>query len=229
MIQVVLWDIDGTLLDFLAAEKAAIRRCFDIFGLGECTDEMLRDYSAINVRWWERLERNERTKPEILTGRFAEFFAKYGLDTALAGPFNDEYQIRLGDTIVFQPGARETLLALRGKVVQCAVTNGTRVAQERKLALSGMDEIFDYVFISELLGAEKPNREFFDGVFETVGPYAPREVMIVGDSLTSDIRGGNNAGILTCWFNPAGKPNDRGERVDWEIDRLTRVKEIIGI
>lgn len=227
MIKVVLWDIDGTLLDFLAAERAAIRKCFEIFGLGECTDAMLEDYSEINVRHWEMLERNERTKPEILVGRFAEFFEKYGLDMSCVAAFNEEYQVRLGDTIVFQPGAEETLRALRGRVIQGAVTNGTRIAQERKLANSGMDKLFDYVFISELVGAEKPNRSFFDRVFAAIGDYAPREVMIVGDSLTSDIRGGNNAGIVTCWYNPQGKPNDQGAAVDYEIRRVDQVPGLL--
>ena len=74
-IKAVLWDVDGTLLDFLAAERAAIKTCFSLFGLGECTDEMITQYSAINVRWWQALERGEYTKPEILVGRFVEFFA----------------------------------------------------------------------------------------------------------------------------------------------------------
>lgn len=227
MIKVVLWDIDGTLLDFLAAERVAIRQCFDIFDLGECTDAMLEDYSGINIRHWEMLERNERTKSEILVGRFAEFFEKYGLDISKAVPFNEEYQMRLGDTIVFQPGAEETLQALRGRVLQCAVTNGTRIAQERKLANSGMDKIFDYVFISELLGVEKPNKGFFDRVFAAIGRYEPREVMIVGDSLTSDIRGGNNAGIVTCWYNPRGNHNNRGVAVDYEIRRVDQVPSLL--
>lgn len=72
-IKAVLWDVDGTLLDFLAAEREAIKTCFSLFGLGECTDEMIAQYSAINVRWWQALERGEYTKPEILVGRFAEF------------------------------------------------------------------------------------------------------------------------------------------------------------
>ena len=226
MIKVILWDIDGTLLDFLAAERAAIRRCFEIFGLGTCTDAMLEDYSAINVKHWQMLERNERTKPEILVGRFQEFFSKYGLDTSVVSAFNDEYQIRLGDTIVFRPGAMETLQALRGRVVQCAVTNGTRIAQERKLELSGLNQILDYIFISEDVGVEKPNLAFFDRVFAEIGTYAPHEVLIVGDSLTSDIRGGNNAGILTCWFNPEGKENGLGVHVDHEI---TRIDQVLGL
>ena len=148
-IRAVLWDVDGTLLDFLAAERAAIKTCFSLFGLGECTDEMIAQYSAINVRWWQALERGEYTKPEILVGRFTEFFAARGIDPAVAPAFNAEYQVRLGDTIVFCPHALETVQALRGRVAQCAVTNGTKIAQDKKLARSGLDRLLDRIFISE--------------------------------------------------------------------------------
>ena len=226
MIKVILWDIDNTLLDFLAAEAAAIRSCFRIFGLGECSDEMLSAYSAINVRWWERLERGENTKPEILVGRFREFFSAYGLDASCAEAFNDEYQVRLGDTIVFFPGAMETVTALRGRAPQYGVTNGTRIAQHRKLKNSGLDKVLDRVFISEDVGFEKPDRRYFDAVFAAVGDYAPEEIMIVGDSLTSDMRGGDNAGIVKCWFNPRGKKNDTDVRIDREI---RAIPEVLGI
>ena len=228
MIRVVLWDVDGTLLNFLESEKAAIRRCFEIFGLGICTDAMLADYSAINVRYWEMLENNEMTKPQILVGRFREFFGKYGIDTALAEPFNAEYQVRLGDTVRYYEGARETVTALKGRVLQCAVTNGTRIAQSRKLAASGLDRLLDRVFISDVLGVEKPNPEFFERVFAEIGDYNKEEILIVGDSLTSDMRGGVNAGIKTCWFNPTHAANAKNLPIDYEIDRIERVLEIVG-
>lgn len=227
MIKVVLWDVDGTLLNFLASEKAAIRSCFRILGMGECTDEMIATYSAINVRYWQKLERNEMTKPQILVERFREFFRGQGLDESLAEPFNAEYQVRLGDTICFYDGAPETVRALKGNVLQCAVTNGTKIAQDRKLAASGLDKLFDAVFISDVLGVEKPNAAFFDAVFARIGDYRKDEVMIVGDSLTSDMRGGTNAGIVTCWFNPEHAPLTGAARVDYEIDRLDRVPEIL--
>lgn len=227
MIRAVLWDVDGTLLNFLEAEKAAIRKCFEIFSLGECTDEMLRRYSAVNVRYWQMLENNEMTKPQILVGRFREFFSGQGIDPALAEPFNAEYQVRLGDTICFYPQAEETVRALKGRVLQCAVTNGTKIAQDRKLAASGLDRLLDKVFISDVLGVEKPNAAFFDRVFAEIGDLPKNEIMIVGDSLTSDIRGGVNAGIVTCWFNPEHKANTAGLRVDHEIDRIDRVPELI--
>ena len=108
-----------------------------------------------------------------------------------------------------------------------AVTNGTKVAQDKKLAKSGLVELFDAVFISEEIGVEKPGVGFFEKVWDSIGKYKSDEVMIIGDSLTSDIQGGNNAGILCCWYNPKGAVNYTGVRVDYEIDNLQKVKEII--
>ena len=227
MIRTVLWDVDGTLLDFLTAERAAIRKCFELFQLGECTDEMIRNYSAINLRWWEALERGEKTKPEILLGRFREFFTLYGRDVSKAEAFNEEYQLRLGDTIVFCPGALETVRSLRGRVAQYAVTNGTKIAQQRKLARSGLDALLDGVFISEEIGAEKPDCRFFDAAFAFLGGVLPEETLIVGDSLTSDIRGGVNAGLGTVWYNPGNKPRPEGLRIDHEIRDLREVLSLL--
>ena len=226
MIKVILWDIDGTLLNFEEAEKHAIRACFAQFGLGECTDSMLADYSAINRVFWQKLERGELSKPEILVGRFATFFEKYGLDVSCAPAFNTQYQLALGDTVCFNPNGLEVVTALKGQIRQYAVTNGTKVAQQRKLQRSGLDRLLDGIFISEDLGIEKPGIGFFHRVWEQIGQFEPTEVLIIGDSLTSDIQGGNNAGILCCWFNPEGKENTNQLRVDYEIKDLGQVLSI---
>ncbi len=134
---VLLWDVDGTLLDFLAAEKAAIRACFHHFNLGEITDEQIRQYSEINKRYWERLERGEITKHEVLVGRFRELFERLGRDTSVVEAFNDRYQISLGDTIVYCDNSLQLLQSLQGQVRQYAVSNGTVIAQTKKLGQSG--------------------------------------------------------------------------------------------
>lgn len=226
-IKVILWDIDATILDFLAAEKAAIRKCFSFFGLGECTDEMLSVYSKINKEYWKRLERGEIAKCEVLEGRFRDFFEKYGLDISVAPQFNAEYQVRLGDTICFNKNGLEVVKACKGKIPQYAVTNGTRVAQERKLNNSGLIDLLDGVFISDIIGFEKPSIGFFEEVFRNIGEYDKSEILIVGDSLTSDIQGGVNAGIITCWYNPEKKENDLQLKIDYEISDLGQVMDIV--
>lgn len=226
-LDILLWDVDGTLLDFIAAEKAAVQTLFREFGLGECTDEMVDRYSRINKEYWERLERGELSKPEILVRRFADFFASEGLDASKAPEFNEQYQVRLGDTVVFCDDSYELLSSLRGRVKQYAVSNGTVVAQTRKLRRSGFDQLLDGVFLSEELGYEKPATEFFDRVFAAIGEPDRERVLIVGDSLTSDITGGNRAGIRTCWYNPKGEPNLTAAHADYEIRDLHGILDII--
>jgi len=229
VIKVVLWDIDGTLLSFKMAERAAIRACFEKFGLGELTDEMLAEYSAINASYWKRLELGELTKQQVLRGRFEEFFAARELDAGCVDAFNAEYQVRLGETVVFNDNGKELVERLRGKVKQYAVTNGTLVAQRGKLKNSGLDLLLDGVFISDVVGVEKPGKGFFDAVFAAIGDYEKDEVLIVGDSLTSDIQGGNNAGILCGWYNPGGQPVPDGLRVDYDIRDLNAVEIILEL
>lgn len=225
-IKVILWDIDGTLLNFAAAEKVAIRKCFEIHGLGECTDEMLAEYVEINHKYWKMLERGEMSKPEILVGRFTEFFRKQNLDVSKAEAFNADYQVRLGDTVCFEDNGLEVIQYFQNKLHQYAVTNGTKIAQQRKLANSGLDKLLGKAFISDEIGVEKPMLGFFDAVWKEIGLYEKDQVIIVGDSLTSDMQGGVNAGILTCWYNPKGRPNTSGLKLDYEIRNL---KEILSI
>ena len=227
MIKVILWDIDGTLLDFKMAEKEAIRKCFEVLELGTCSDEMLANYSAINRKYWEKLELGEITKAEVLIGRFLEFFESEGLNTELAEAFNKEYQERLGETVCFRDDSYELVKSLKENYKQYAVTNGTKIAQDKKLNKSGLIHIFDGVFISEVVGVEKPGVGFFERVWDVIGHYEKDEVIIVGDSLTSDMKGGNNAGILTCWYNPKHEKNDKDVHVDYEIDNLQLLSEIL--
>ena len=223
----ILWDVDGTLLDFRAAEKAAVMALFREFSLGECTDEMVRRYSQINEVFWQRLERNELTKPRILVGRFEQFFTEIGVPASLAPAFNDRYQLALGDTIVFRDDSINIVRSLQGKVKQYAVTNGTVAAQNKKLTNSGLKELLDGAFLSEGIGAEKPNLAFFDAVFEAIRPTDLSKILIIGDSLTSDIRGGNNAGIRTCWYNPDRLPAPPGYRIDYTVSDLCEVPDLL--
>lgn len=227
MITTILWDVDGTLLNFEAAEKAAIRALFQEFGFGVCTDEMLKRYSQINKIYWERLEWKEVTRQEVLEGRFLDFFAEEGLDVSAAPEFNECYQTSLGDTIVFYDDSYEIVKSLRGKVKQYVVSNGTITAQTKKLRVSGLGELMDGIFLSEQLGVEKPDVHFFEQVFAQTGLTDKTQIMIVGDSLSSDILGGNNAGIITCWYNPEHKQSKNSVRIDYEITDLHEIYNLI--
>ncbi len=224
----LLFDIDGTVLDFEKAEKAAINALFTKYGFGVCTEEMLNRYSVINRGYWEALERNEISKPEVLVGRFRDFFKETGLPVEKAEEFNKDYQSALGDTIAFCDNAYELLKKAKGKYTLAAVTNGTKDAQVKKLSRSGLDEIFDYVFISEEIGIEKPNRSFFDKVFDDMKIVDKSKALIIGDSLTSDIKGGNNAEIDTCWYNPKGKDADHNVKINYEISDLHELEKILA-
>jgi len=228
MIKVILWDIDGTILDFIAAEKEAIKNTFTHFNLGEVTDEDIKVYSAINKSYWKRLETGELTKPQILKGRFVEFFKLKGIEFEDFDALNTEYQIRLGDTICFFDDSFNIIKELKGKVKQYAVTNGTKAAQDRKLAKSGLIDLFDGVFISEVVGAEKPSSLFFNKVFDVIGQFDKQEILIVGDSLSSDMLGGNNAGILCCWYDRGIDSLPESIRIDYRIDDLHKVLDIVN-
>lgn len=229
MYKYILWDVDGTVLDFLASEAYAIKFLFKKYGIGECSDEMLELYSGINKKYWQKLERKEMTKPEILVGRFREFFETIGVNSSISEDFNKDYQVTLGDHIEFVGNAREILLSQKGKYTIVAVTNGTKVAQEKKLRLSGLDKIFDDIFISEDVGIEKPNKEYFDYVFKKLGITDKREVLLIGDSLTSDMKGGYLAGIDTCWFNSSHATNTLDIPVTYEIDHIGKVEGIVKV
>ncbi len=227
MYKYLLWDIDGTVLDFHAAEAYAIRALFKKYKIGRCSDQVIKLYSEINSKYWQMLERNELTKAEILVGRFREFFGKIGVDASISENFNKDYQVTLGDCIVFIDKAKDILISQKGKYTLAAVTNGTKIAQEKKLQLSGLNEVFDDIFISENVGTEKPNKKFFDYVFEKLGINNKKEVLLIGDSLTSDMKGGFVAGIDTCWFNPEHNPNNEDIPVTYEIDHLGKLLEIV--
>ena len=226
-VKAILWDVDGTLLDFAAAEKAAIQKLFGEFGLGECTDGMVARYSAINDAYWKRLERGEITKAEVLVGRYRDFFSEIGVDPSLAETFNARYQIALGDTVAYRDDSLEIVKALHGRVKQYVVSNGTVIAQAKKLERSHLGEWMDGIFLSEQLGAEKPSPRFFEQVFAALPDIPKEDMLIVGDSLTSDMQGGLNAGVPTCWYNPQSLPRPADMAIAFEIQNLQQIYELL--
>lgn len=229
MIKVILWDIDGTLLDFKKSESYAIKKCFKELEICEdTTGEMVARYSAINHRMWNELAEGKWTKPQVLNGRFEEFFKTEGINYTDYEKLNSLYQVYLGEYFFFFEDGKETLLKLKEKYKQYAVTNGTAVAQHKKLALSGMDKIFDGVFISDEIGVDKPHKEFFDKAFEKIGKVDRREAVIIGDSIPNDMQGGNNAGIYTVLFDPnKNAVIPKTVMVDKIVNRLADVEKAV--
>ncbi|MBQ9518078.1 MAG: YjjG family noncanonical pyrimidine nucleotidase [Eubacterium sp.] len=228
MIKIILWDLDGTLLNFKASESNAIKAAFRHFNLGDCSDDAVKMYSEINLKHWKMLERGEITKEQVKVMRFEEFFAKQGISTVSPVEFWQFYENALPETVEFIGNSYRVVKALSADYRQYLVTNGTLSVQKKKLETSRLNEIMDGAFISDEIGFEKPDSRFFDAVFAAIPPCSKDEIMIVGDSLTSDMKGGSNAGIVTCWYNPHGDAADGSIRIDCEINSLDEIYTVLN-
>lgn len=225
MIKHIFLDLDDTLLDFHLAEHIAMKATFAEMGVPN-DDKTLARYSEINRTCWERLERGEWTRREVLVGRFKLLFAEIGnsADPELA---QQTYEDKLCIGHYFLPGAAKLLDELYGKYKLYITSNGTARVQDSRIASSGIARYFDGIFISQRVGADKPSPLFFERVFAAIEDFDPGEAMIVGDSLTSDIKGGLDAGILTCLYNPKHKSARPDITPDYEIYSLDELIPLI--
>lgn len=224
----ILWDVDGTLLDFVYSQRYAITKCFQTIG-HEITEEMIQRYSQINDMYWKRLELGEITKAQLLTGRFTTLFEEYGIEDVDVEAFRAEYQEALGSVYSYIDDSLTVCKSLQGHVKQYVITNGVTSTQMNKLKLSGFLETMDGIFISEQIGTPKPQKEFFDYVMEHVDEDDKSKMLIVGDSLSSDIKGGVLSGIPTCWYRPEGTENTTDIKPDIEISDLQQIYDILKI
>lgn len=223
--EILLFDVDGTLLDFDAAEAGGIQGILTHFGL-PASKENTEKYHLLNKSYWQRLETGELTRDQVLGLRFEEFFGDFGIK--VDGMEVDAlYRGYLENSAVLVPGALELLRDLKERYALYIVTNGVAGTQHKRLRASGLDQYFRGIFISEEAGFQKPQREFFDYCFGKMGRSDTERMLIIGDSLTSDIRGGNAAGIDACWYNPHGQKNDAGVHVEYEIRELAELKKIL--
>ena len=226
MIRNVLFDLDDTLFDFHKAEKIALTKTLVHFGI-DPTEETLALYSAINAAHWKRLELGEISREEVKVGRYRELFKTIGVecDPVKATAY---YESMLAIGHYFMPGAPELLEELYGKYRLYIVSNGTAKVQEGRIGSSGIAKYMDGIFISQLLGANKPDKQFFDICFAEIPDFSLSETIIIGDSLSSDIKGGINAGITTVWFNPKGIENDNDIKPDYTIKELSEVPGLLS-
>lgn len=221
----LFFDLDDTILDFHWAEHRALSRAFREAGIAP-EQALLDRYSDINRSQWELLERGLLTRDEVLVRRFVLLFAEKGI-RADAATISRRYEELLGDGHRFMPGARELLETLRGKARLFLASNGCAAVQHARIESSGIAPYFEDMFISELLGADKPSEAFFRRSFERIRDFDPRCALMVGDSLTSDILGGIRAGMKTCWLNPQGRPGRPDIVPDREICRLSELPALI--
>lgn len=223
----VLWDLDQTILDFDKSMDYAIRTSFEKLGLA-VTDEIVARYAVINDSYWKRLELGEITKEEVLLGRFRTLFEELGITQYQAEDIAGFYQDQLGSVAFYLDDADKVICRLKENgYKQYILTNGVNRTQEQKLKISGLDQIMDGVFVSELIGYPKPMKEYYDACFAKLVGVGRAECLIVGDSLTSDMKGANNAGVAACWYNPKQIENTSDVTVDHEIRHLQELYAIL--
>jgi 2-haloacid dehalogenase len=218
----LLFDADDTLFDFPKAEANALKWTLEQAGL-PFQPEFVSLYARFNQQVWREFERGEVTSQELRVKRFSLFLDEVHLnsDPQKVSPLYLRNLARGADLL---DGALEVVSALKGRYHLALVTNGLKDVQRPRLGNSALANSFERVFISEELGAVKPTREYFDIVFENIGQPLKNKVLIIGDSLTSDMRGGVDYGIHTCWYNPTGKTTDLP--VTYQISQL---QELIGL
>ena len=224
MIEFLFLDLDDTILDFRKAEYIAIGKTIGDFGV-EPTDEVRQMYHKINKWHWEQLELGNLTREEVLVNRFGVLFEKLG-KTVDAVACARAYEKNLAIGHWFLPGAEEAVDRLSKKYRLFLASNGTASVQKGRMTSANLYRFFEKVFVSQEIGHNKPSKDYFDACFATIPGFDKEKAMIVGDSLSSDIRGGINAGIKTVWVNPGHK--DCGDiRPDYEIEYLSQLEALL--
>ncbi|HFK1545629.1 YjjG family noncanonical pyrimidine nucleotidase [Bacillus albus] len=201
----LLFDVDDTLLDFQKAEKLALRMLFEERGI-PLTKEVEAQYKKINKSLWDAFEEGEINRDEVVNTRFSILLKEYGeeVDGIL---FENNYRSYLEEGNQLMQGAFEFISQIQSEYDLYIVTNGVSKTQDKRLRNAGLHPLFQGIFVSEDTGFQKPRKEYFDYVFARIPNFAPEEGLIIGDSLSADIKGGYVAGIDTCWFNPEKKLN----------------------
>lgn len=221
----ILFDADATLFDFKRSEHDAVKNCLEFAGLP--TDEaVIEKYSEINDGFWKKLERGETTKAELFVARWKYLFDFYNFDFD-AQKIANLYPLKLAEKSYLMDGAEEICQKLFGKTKLYIVTNGFSNVQHGRFDKSPLRKYFDGMFISEEIGAEKPSLEYFNAVADSIPSFDRTRTLIVGDSLTSDIKGGIEAGIDTCWFNPSCKPIPEGMNITYTVKTLSEIERIV--
>ncbi len=223
MIEILFLDLDDTILDFHKAERIALRKTLLSFGI-EPTEHVLSRYHVINKGCWEQLEKGELTRDQVVVRRYELLFEELGM-ACDAAAVTAAYTENLAIGHYFLPGAEEAVKALSKKYRLFLTSNGTASVQAGRMTSAGLYPYFEKVFVSQEIGHNKPSIEYFEKCIAQIPNFDPKKTMIVGDSLTSDIQGGLNAGIFTCWVNPEHK--DGHIKPHYEIEALSQLEALL--
>ena len=224
---IVLLDADETIYDFRLAEKTAVSETLRAFGV-EPTDRVIDLYSEGNLSCWKALERGELTRDQLKPLRFRMLFERLSLPPVDFRAVNDRYEHELSLCGFLLPGAEDFLKKLRsisGVRIYLA-TNGFVIPQQGRYRRSGVDKYMDGIYISEQVGASKPDPAYFDSLFSDIGVVDRSRAIILGDSLTSDMLGGRNAGITTCLYLN-GRQHVQSPLCDYQISDYDGFFDII--
>ena len=229
-LQVLFLDIDNTLLDFDAGAEQSMKHCFQMFGL-EYQPEMFSVFNEENHKLWRKIERRELNVADLRTVRRQTVHKRLDLE-ADGAAMEDEFKRCLHTSAVPVEGAVEILPYLHERYCLCAASNGPYEQQINRLKKADMLKYFKHCFVSEMVGADKPSRQFFDGCMKEFTDVLPSECMMIGDSLTADIEGGQAYGMSTCWFVHSGdksaiQQNNGGKVADHIIYELAELKNIL--
>lgn len=213
--ETILFDADGTLFDFDRAQESAFYDAFARKGY-QAGPEVLGVYENINHDLWAKLERGEVTRQELLHFRFRILFDRFGIDLDPA-QFNRSYLESLSAAGFLLDGAYELLEALEGRVRMIMVTNGILKTQRSRVRKAGIERFFTDFIVSEEVGCDKPDLRFFQRALAAAGNTPKEKILVVGDSVSADMKGANNAGLPCCWYNPGGLPAPEDIRIDHQI------------
>lgn len=224
--EILLFDVDDTLLDFDLAENAALDRMFKEENI-VVTSEMIARYKEINESMWRAFERGEVTKNILHNTRFSMALKEFGIEVD-GTYFESLFQKYLREAHHYVDGAYEVIAQLANHYHLYVVSNGVTVTQNKRLVDANLAQYFKGIFISEQTGYQKPMPDFFDYVFERIDHFDKEKALIIGDSLTSDIKGGLQSGIDTCWFNIRNVENTSGIEPHYEIKKLQDLHDLLN-
>ncbi len=200
---VVVLDLDNTLVDFDLMQEKALAETFKSYGIVQ-TPGLIADYNEINLGLWEKLEKGLISKKDLVVKRFADVFAKHNIDVDAAS-FNTDYMNSIPKYAELIAGADDLLKYLKGKASLIIMTNGAEKPQNQKMAKVNITDYFDHVIISDNVGKPKPSLVIFEYMMDLLPDVSKSDVLLIGDSLSSDIKGGVEFGLDTIWFNKYGK------------------------